>query len=92
MSYHLHKPGETLDYSVDWQSLLEAANDTVSTVDWALAPALPGQVLSASGDGFSRSCKVSGLTAGLIYTLTCTATSAQGRIVSRGFAIRCPKP
>lgn len=91
MSYHLHKPGETLDYSVDWQSLLEDANDTVASADWSLAPALPGQVLSASGTDFVRSCKVSGLTAGLIYQLTCRATSAQGRIAERGFTLRCPR-
>lgn len=90
MSYHLHQAGERLDYTVDFTKWLDG--DTVNTASWSLVPTLPGQALSESGSAEVRSCMVSGLTGGLIYVLTCTATSGQGRIRSKSFTLRCPRP
>lgn len=90
MSYKLHQAGEKRTYTADFSGTL--AGDTIQSVSWSLAPALPGQELLSSGTTLERSCLVCGLTAGLIYTLTCTATGAQGGIIVETFTLRCPRP
>lgn len=95
MAYLLIGPGETLDYSCDWTSELEAGSpsDSIATSAWRIAPeegSPPTPTLSdlAHADTLA-SVKLADGTAGAVYRLTNSITTAQGLTLERSITIRC---
>ena len=94
MAYLLIDPGETLDYTCDWEVFLEeggSPSDTISTSAWKIdgggspAPSLT----SASNTVDSATIFVAGCEPGQVYRLTNTITTAQARTAERSVTLRC---
>ncbi len=78
--YFSKQPSEAHDYEFDWEEWLEPTNgDTVSS---AVVTSTPNGL--SMGNKITNSTNViqfiSGGTDGVDYTVTCTMTTAQGRI------------
>lgn len=85
--FRLQDPDETLAYSVDWGTFL-ATGDTVSSASWEITPSGP-TVNDLGESGNVSSARVSGLTYGEIYILTCRMVTTDGETADRSFTIRC---
>lgn len=90
MSYRLIDPDEKLDFSIDWNTWLDAGVDIAGTPVWSITPTGPtlsGQVTVA---GVSTTF-VEGCTLGVVYLLSCkiTTNAATAQIAERSIALRC---
>lgn len=98
--YDLQAPEENLDYSYDWSDFLAESGspqDSISTSEWSIDPPSDGgspsspllEEQSSSGPNTITSCLVSRLTRGVIYRLTNTVVTTQGRTAAWSIIIRC---
>lgn len=80
-----HDPQSTLDYTIDWASLLDVTSpqDTISTSNWRVEGDSSMTVGSTGQDGTKTSAFVSGGTVGEIAKLINTVTTAGGRTYER---------
>ncbi len=83
-------PGDTLDYVFDISPALSAnPGDTISTLDVAISPGNPGDVMlvSSSADGPRAVLWLSGGQALTTYTVTITITTTGGRALVRSISL-----
>jgi hypothetical protein len=91
MPYRLIDPDETLDYACDWAAFLAEAgspNDTIQSSAWAVDPTGPA-LSGASVNGATARTFISGATAGQVYRLTNSITTAMARVAERSWTLRC---
>ncbi len=83
-------PGDALDYVFDVTPALSAnPGDTISTLDAAISPNLPGDLtlVSATADGALAVLWLAAGQAGTTYTVTVNITTTGGRILARSIAL-----
>ena len=73
---------ETIAYEV------QVTGDTIISAAWSVAPAGP-VIGSISTTSTTSTALVSGMTAGVLYTLLCVATCASGQVVEERALVRC---
>jgi hypothetical protein len=78
-------PSENLDYSFDWTSWLSEPADTIATAVFAVTGATLG---TTSNTTTLATAFVSGGEINTTATLTCTITTAQGRIAQRSVYLK----
>lgn len=89
MAFELQRPGEARAYSVDWDDAWLATGDTLASATWAITPS-SGVTVSDLGEASNvASARVSGLSRGQHYRLTCTMVSTDGETGEQSIAIRC---
>lgn len=87
--FRLQTPGEDITYSIDWTSWLPSG-ENVASETWAISPSAGVSLVDLGQSQNVSSVRVSGLTDGEIYVLTCTMTSDGGpEIAERSIIIRC---
>lgn len=69
---------EKLDYVFDWSNEL-ASGETISTVDYVVESGLTEESADNTNTTTTSTVWVSGGTAGVDYTVSCTMVSDQGR-------------
>jgi hypothetical protein len=80
-------PSATLDFTFDWSAWLPTG-DTISSVTWAISTGVTlASSPAPSHTTTTATTFVSGGTAGTSYILSCTITTAQGRIDTRSLTI-----
>ncbi len=89
MAFELQTPGEALTWSFDWDDgPWLATGDSLSSATWAISPT--GPTVSDLGESSNvSSVRVSGMTRGKIYRLTCTMISTDGDTGERSIGFRC---
>ena len=89
MAFELQSAAEALTWAFDWDDGPWLADgDSVSSASWAISPTGPtvsdlGEVSNVS------SVRVSAMTAGKIYRLTCTMVSTAGDTGEQTIGFRC---
>lgn len=79
-------PQAVLDYSLDW-SLWLSDLEAITVAAWSVPAGLTKD--SETLDSAIATVWVSGGTAGVDYTITCTVTTDQGRTDQRSLLLRC---
>ncbi len=89
MAFELQTPGEALTWSFDWDDgPWLATGDSVASATWAISPT--GPTVSDLGESSNvSSVRVSAMTRGKIYRLTCKMISTDGDTGERSIGIRC---
>ncbi len=89
MAFELQTPGEALTWSFDWDDgPWLATGDALSSATWAISPT--GPTVTDLGESSNvSSVRVSGMTRGEIYRLTCTMISTDGDTGERSIGFRC---
>ncbi len=89
MAFELQTPGEALTWSFDWDDgPWLAEGDSLSSATWAITPT--GPTVSDLGESSNvSSVRVSAMTSGEIYRLTCTMISTEGDTGERSIEFRC---
>lgn len=85
MSIEIQDPSETLDHAMDWSVWLNG--DTISASAWSISPAGPVLVDLGVAAGVAT-VTLSGVSFGLIYSLTNQVTTGAGRTAQRSITIR----
>lgn len=83
-------PSDVLDYAIDWEDILVADSDTISTSAWSTSSPAGLTVASSpapSVNGYVTTVWVSGGTAITQYALTNTIVTAGGRTYQRTITI-----
>jgi len=81
-------PEATLDYAMDWAAWL-AAGDAISTADWTSYPAgLIADAPPPSLAGAVARVWLTGGTPNVLYAVTCSVTTTQGRADDRTAQVR----
>lgn len=78
-------PDENLDYSFNWADYLSPTSDTIESVVFAAVGATLGTV---SNTTTLATAFVSGGVSGSTATLSCSITTAQGRIAQRSVYLK----
>lgn len=83
-------PSAILDYTLDWSEYTQGS-DSVSTATWAISvisgDAAPLVAGASSINADKTTVVINGGTAGNIYTVTCTITTAESLTDRRAFRI-----
>ena len=89
MAFELQDPAEALTWSFDWDDgPWLATDDSLSSATWAILPT--GPTVADLGESANvSSVKVSAMTAGKIYRLTCTMISTDGETGVQTIEFRC---
>ncbi len=89
MAFELQTPGEALTWSFDWDDgPWLATGDSLFSATWAISPT--GPTVTDLGEASNvSSVRVSGMTRGEIYRLTCDMVSNDGETGQQSIAIRC---
>ncbi len=89
MAFELQSAGEALTWSFDWDDgPWLATGDSVASATWAISPT--GPTVSDLGEEANvSSVRVSAMTAGEIYRLTCTMVSTDGDTGEQTIGFRC---
>lgn len=88
MAYETQDPDESLTYSISWASWL-AGGATISSGTWSISPSTGVTVSDLGESGTTSSARVSGLTRGVVYSLTNQIVSSDGDTGEKSIAIRC---
>ena len=96
MPYRIIDPGEDLDYTCDWGEFLDdggSPSDTISQSSWSIDPDPGGspapQLHDSSYTVSTTTIWVSGAELGMIYLLTNTIVTTEGRTAQRSLTLRC---
>lgn len=81
---YIKDPGASLDYSFDWTDWL-GTNETISSATWTVPAGL--SKVSEVNTAYIATCRISGGTAGVNYTVTCQITTNQGEIDRRSLQL-----
>lgn len=78
-------PGSLKDYTVDWSAWLEEQDDTIASSAWTI----PSGLTSSSPGSTETTATIwlTGVTAGQVYTVINTITTAAGRVEPRAFRV-----
>lgn len=86
-AYRLHIVGEVETYSIDWDDDWLPSGDTLQSATWTISPS--GPTITDLGEASNvASVRVEGVTAGVLYRLTCSMVSTGGETGKQRFAIR----
>ena len=96
MPYILMDPGELLDFTFSWEPFLEeggSPSDTLLSASWSITPANAGSpsepaITGELVSGVLTTCFVNGVLRGVVYRLTCRATTSMGRISEQSITLR----
>jgi hypothetical protein len=88
MPHVLQTPGEALTWSIDWTEWLASA-DTIASATWSITPSAGVTVTDLGESNPVSSARVSGLTRGQQYLLTCDMVSTLGETGQQSISIRC---
>lgn len=86
MAYFMIDPGEDLNYTFNWASVLGTA--TISTSAWAIRPTGP-TLHGGSNTTTTATIYVSGCSNGVVYQLINTITTSSGSTEQKTVALRC---
>lgn len=90
MTFRLIDPDEKLDFTIDFTSWLDTGVDIAGTPAWSIDPT--GPTLSDQADTTKKSTIfVSGATLGVVYVLSCKATTnaTTAQTSERSITLRC---
>ena len=89
MAFEYQSSVDALTWSFDWDDgPWLATGDSVASASWAISPT--GPTVSDLGEESNvSSVRVSAMTAGKIYTLTCTMISTLGDTGTQAIGFRC---
>ena len=88
MAFETQDPDEALTYSISWTNWLSSAA-TISSGTWSISPSTGVTVSDLGESANTSSSRVSGLTRGVVYSLTNQIIASDGDTGEQSIAIRC---
>lgn len=85
MTYRLQNPADIEKWARDWTTEYLASGETVSAYQWEISPDSSPTLLS---NATAETVSVGSLTPGVVYRLSLTVTTTNGRTAKRAITLR----